>query len=292
MERDLGKVLIIGAGGMLGSDVRERFLKEGLREGEDLFPFTHASLDITDAEALMDLMEKIRPKVVINCAAYTDVDGCESDYKRAFKVNGYGPRLLARLSKIYAYKLVHISTDYIFDGRKGAPYTEEDAPNPVNVYGRSKLEGERGVLALADDYLIVRTAWLFGKNGRNFVRFVVERVKEGGELKVIYDQVGSPTYTKDLAEALLQLLKKSARGVFNVVNEGSATRYEIVSKVIRIMGMDAVVEKVRSEDLQRPARRPSFTVLSTQKLNSIGIRMRNWEEAVEEYVREIMEDEE
>lgn len=287
MERGLNKILITGAGGMLGSDVKERFLKEGYTEGEMLFSFTHSTLDVTDAETLMEKISEIKPKVLINCAAYTDVDRCETDYKKAFKVNGYGPRILARFSKIYSYKLIHISTDYVFDGRKNTPYKEEDAPNPVNVYGRSKLEGERGVLALADDYIIIRTAWLFGKHGNNFIRFVIERLRERGELKVIYDQVGSPTYTKDLANAIFQLLKKDVRGVFNVVNQGYATRYDIVSKIIGLMNTDAVVEKVKSDEFRRPAKRPSFTALSTERLNSIGIRMREWESAVEEYVREV-----
>lgn len=282
MVQGFERVLITGARGMLGSDLLMR-LKE---EGTEVFPFSREELDITDGDALKRVFSEVKPKVVINCAAYTDVDGCEEDYRRAFKVNGLGPRLLARFSKDAGFKLVHISTDYIFDGKKMGVYSEEDVPNPINVYGRSKLEGERGVMT-ADNYLIIRTAWLFGRNGRNFVEFVFKKLKTSGEINVIEGQTGSPTYTKDLSDAIVRLLKIGARGILNVVNDGFCTRYELTRKVMALMKTDAVINEVKEEELRRPARRPGFTPLSIEKLKSLGISMRRWEEAVEDYLKEM-----
>lgn len=284
MAQGFKRLLITGANGMLGSHFLHRLRNEG-GEGE-VFPFSSKELDITDGDVLKRVLSQIRPDVLVNCAAFTDVDACEDDYKKAFKVNALGPRILARFSNELNFKLVHISTDYIFDGKKKKLYTEDDPPNPINLYGRSKLEGEKGVQN-SKRYLIIRTAWLFGKGKNNFVSFVFERLKKSGEIRVIKDQIGSPTYAFDLSGAIIELIKKGLSGVINVVNDGFCSRSELARKVMALMKTDAVIYEVPQEEMKRPAQRPLFTPLSLEKLKGIGISIRRWESAVESYVEEL-----
>jgi len=284
MARGFERFLITGATGMLGSHLVENLKRKGL--GESIFPFSKEELDITDGDSLKKVLYEIKPDVVVNCAAFTDVDACEEEYKRAFKVNALGPRLLARFSNELNFKLVHISTDYIFDGKKKEPYKEDDIPNPVNLYGRSKLEGEKGVQN-SKNYLIIRTAWLFGKGKDNFVSFIFEKLRTSGEIRVIKGQTGSPTYADDLANAIIELIRKDVKGIINVVNDGFCSRYELAAKIMGLMKTDAVIYEVPQEELKRPAKRPLFTPLSLDRLRGLGINMRRWEIAVESYVEEL-----
>jgi dTDP-4-dehydrorhamnose reductase len=289
MAQGFERLLITGANGMLGSHLVENLKREGF--GESVFPFSKEELDITDGDSLKKVLYEIKPDVVVNCAAFTDVDACEDEYKKAFKVNGLGPRLLARFSNELNFKLVHISTDYIFDGKKKEPYKEDDIPNPVNLYGRSKLEGEKGVQN-SKNYLIIRTAWLFGKGKNNFVSFIFEKLKTSGEIRVIKGQTGSPTYADDLSRAIIELIKRGVNGIINVVNDGFCSRYELARKVMSLMKTDAVIYEIPQEEMRRPARRPLFTPLSLDKLKSLGINMRRWELAVESYVEELKKESE
>ena len=278
-----GRVLIVGAHGMLGQDlvkVLERFF-EVVALGRD-------ELDISLYNNVKKVLKEVSPQVVINAAGYTDVDACERKSRLAFAVNGEGAKNLARATSVLKAKLVYISTDYVFDGKKETPYSEEDQPNPLNVYGESKLMGERYVQKFADDYLIVRTQWLFGPGGRNFVDTILDLSQDRERIEVVDDQVGSPTYTLDLSRAILTLLEKDLWGVFHVSNSGSCSWYEFAKEILAQVGRDTIqLVPISSADLTRPARRPLYSVLSNENLHKeAGLAMRPWQEALRDYLRE------
>ncbi len=245
-------------------------------------------LDISLYNNVKKVLKEVSPQVVINAAGYTDVDACERKSRLAFAVNGEGAKNLARATSVLKAKLVYISTDYVFDGKKETPYSEEDQPNPLNVYGESKLMGERYVQKFADDYLIVRTQWLFGPGGRNFVDTILDLSQDRERIEVVDDQVGSPTYTLDLSRAILTLLEKDLWGVFHVSNSGSCSWYEFAKEILAQVGRDTVqLVPISSADLTRPARRPLYSVLSNEKLHKeAGLAMRPWQEALRDYLRE------
>ena len=200
------RLALIGGNGMLAKMVRERAPSE-----YEVFPFDLPEFDITDRNVVFSTMEKLRPDVIVNCAAYTDVDGCETNEETALLVNGRGPGYLAEAAKELGATLVHISTDYVFDGTKNSPYTEEDVTNPQSAYGRSKLLGERAILESGlDKFFIVRTSWLYGPGGKNFVETIARLATEREELRIVADQIGSPTLTDDLARAIFNLLALEA----------------------------------------------------------------------------------
>ncbi|HEX16043.1 MAG TPA: dTDP-4-dehydrorhamnose reductase [Deltaproteobacteria bacterium] len=282
MEKE-GKVLIVGAHGMLGKD-----LVKVLGETFDVVPLGRDDLDISAYNNVKKVLKEVSPQVVINAAGYTDVDACERKSRLAFTVNGEGAKNLARASSVIKAKLVYISTDYVFDGKKETPYTEEDQPNPLNVYGESKLMGERYVQKFADDYLIVRTQWLFGAGGRNFVDTIIDLARERDRIEVVDDQVGSPTYTLDLSVAIRALLERDLWGVYHVSNSGHCSWYDFAKEILTQLGKDAVeLVPISSADLTRPARRPLYSVLSNEKLQrDAGITMRPWQEALKDYLKE------
>ncbi len=278
-----GKVLIVGAHGMLGRD-----LVKVLGETFDVLPLGRDDLDISAYNNVKKVLKEVSPQVVINAAGYTDVDACERKSRLAFTVNGEGAKNLARASSVIKAKLVYISTDYVFDGKKETPYTEQDQPNPLNVYGESKLMGERYVQKFADDYLIVRTQWLFGAGGRNFVDTIIDLARERDRIEVVDDQVGSPTYTLDLSVAIRALLEKDLWGVYHVSNSGHCSWYDFAKEILAQLGKDTVeLVPISSADLTRPARRPLYSVLSNEKLQrDAGITMRPWQEALRDYLKE------
>ncbi|RLA81614.1 MAG: dTDP-4-dehydrorhamnose reductase [Deltaproteobacteria bacterium] len=282
MEKE-GKVLIVGAHGMLGRD-----LVKVLGETFDVVPLGRDDLDISAYNNVKKVLKEVSPQVVINAAGYTDVDACERKSRLAFTVNGEGAKNLARASSVIKAKLVYISTDYVFDGKKETPYTEQDQPNPLNVYGESKLMGERYVQKFADDYLIVRTQWLFGAGGRNFVDTIIDLARERDRIEVVDDQVGSPTYTLDLSVAIRALLERDLWGVYHVSNSGHCSWYDFAKEILTQLGKDAVeLVPISSADLTRPARRPLYSVLSNEKLQrDAGITMRPWQEALKDYLKE------
>jgi len=269
---------------MLGSDLVP-MLRQHVPTGE-LIAVGHEGLDITREEQAREKVEAIGPAVIINCAAYTDVDGCEGNRELAFRVNAGGPAVLAGVAAEAGALLVHLSTDFVFDGTKREPYVEGDRPHPLSVYGESKLAGEESVRQLTEDHLIVRTAWLYGRHGPNFVDTMLRLASEREELAVVTDQTGSPTWTVELARALIALLQADARGTFHVVGAGSCTRFEWAGEVLRLAGMKAALRPATSAHFPRPAQRPAHSVLSPEKLaRETGFRMRPWHEALAEYLR-------
>lgn len=253
-------------------------------EGEKILATDVDSLDITDKEQVDKVFSEFKPDLVLHGAAYTNVDGAETDEKTAFRVNEEGTRNLAQAAKAIGVKLVYISTDFVFDGEKGSLYQEEDKTNALNVYGKSKLEGEKAVESVGGDYIIARTAWLYGENGKNFVETMIKLGQEKPELQVVDDQVGSPTYTKDLAQAVKQLVDKGASGTFHVVNKGECSWFEFAKEILRLAGINTPVKAIKSTELARPAKRPAYTALDTDKLGKMGIEMRKWQAALKDYI--------
>ena len=246
---------------------------------------------ITDTARVSKIIEREKPGVVIHAAAWTDVDGCELDPEKAYEVNASGTENVARAAGAGRIPLVFISTDFVFDGEKGEPYNEDDAPRQISVYGRTKREAEEAVQRAAQAYAIVRSSWLFGKNGRNFVDTVVAKARAGERLKVVADQIGSPTFVKDLAGALERLIKVTAvsgQEVYHVSNSGRCSWHEFAVRILAEAGMaDVTVEAISSADLDRPAKRPAFSVLDCSKFEkAAGYKLRPWEDALKEYIRE------
>lgn len=234
------------------------------------------------------LFDSVRPDVVINCAAFTRVDECERQVELAMSVNGDGPGIVAAAAREVGARVVHISTDYVFDGSKAGPYVEDDAPGPeaaLSVYGRSKLAGERAVQAVGGEWLIVRTSWVFGPAGPNFVATILERARTHPELRVVNDQRGRPTYAPDLAGAIVALVERAASGVVHVANGGVCTWFDLARQAVTLAGLPAQVRPCTSDEFPRPARRPANSVLDTTRFERIvGRPLRGWAEALGEYV--------
>jgi dTDP-4-dehydrorhamnose reductase len=275
------RILIAGARGMLGTD-----LLEELGTVHQVTGLGHGDLDITDAERCRARVFEVHPEIVINAAAMTDVDGCESREQEAFLVNGQGAGNLAAAATAIGSVVIHFSTDYIFDGTKDRPYCEEDKPNPRSVYGKSKLAGEQLVRTLRPDHLILRTSWVFGSHGKNFIRTIAQAARRQGTLRVVNDQRGSPTYTIDLARYTRKMLEARCRGTYHLTNSGSCTWYELAARVVEWLGLDVPVLPVASTEYRRPASRPANSVLANGRLAREGFPlMRPWQEAAEEYVK-------
>jgi len=248
------KVLVTGAGGLVGRAVTEYCAAQG----DDVFAVDHRSLDISDASALRTTFSEKRPEVVINCAAWTDVDGCESDPAHAKRANALGPELLATSCCEFDVLLITISTDYVFDGTKQGFYTQRDQPNPISVYGRSKFEGERRAQAAWARTIVVRSGYIFGNGGKNFLSTLLSRAARNETLKAISDMVGTPTYAPDLARRLRALAVLDLPGVFHVVNAGDGASFESFARTaLEIAELtSAPLETVTLDDLHRPAARP------------------------------------
>jgi dTDP-4-dehydrorhamnose reductase len=245
-------------------------------------------LDITDPVQTEKEIRLLRPEVVINAAAFTDVDGCESQRERAFLVNADGAGHVARGCRSAGVRLIHLSTDYVFDGNSRVPYSEKSSPCPLNVYGESKFKGEQAIQETGGNHLILRTAWLYGKHGKNFVDTILRLASQQEELRVVDDQWGSPTFTRDLSRAIAQLLDKDVRGILHVTNSGSCSWFEFAKKILEtkpIPGRKIRVVPISSRELDRPARRPSNSVLDCSRFQKItGAKMRLWNEALRDYL--------
>ena len=274
------RVLVLGAQGMLGHDLLEVFSKEYDVTGLDI-----DDLDITRQGSTRKTIKELAPDVVINAAGYTDVDGCEKKINKAFAVNGQGTKNVAKGCRDNGSKLIYLSTDYIFDGAKGSPYREDDPPNPLSIYGESKLMGERYIEEILDDYLIVRTQWLYGVHGRNFVETILALAEERGHIEVVHDQEGSPTYTADLSRAIAALISKKLRGTFHISNSGSCSWYDFALEIVRLANSSQVeIVPISSATLNRPAKRPPYSILNCQRLElEAGFSMRPWQQALQDY---------
>jgi dTDP-4-dehydrorhamnose reductase len=254
----------------------------------ELIGLGHEALDITEEQDTVRTVQDIRPGIVIHSAGYTDVDGCEKDPDRAVRVNSQGTLHVARACDQAGARLVYMSTDYVFDGNASRPYSEEDPVNPLNIYGQSKLEGERHILRLLEEFTIVRTQWLFGKEGKNFVATVLDSAGSRKPLKAVRDQIGSPTYVVDLSRAILSILESSGGGVFHVANSSSCSWYDFAVETLRIAEIsDIEIIPVDEASLGRPARRPLYSVLDCGKLmRETGLKMRTWQNALKDFLKE------
>jgi dTDP-4-dehydrorhamnose reductase len=279
------RVLVVGHRGMLGGAVVDELEGGGYK---DVIGVDVEEVDVTDERRTASMVTFVEPDVVINCAAYTDVDGCETETEKAFLINGEGPGNLAVACRDVGALLVHISTDFVFDGEKREPYTEEDETAPRSVYGSSKLEGEKKLSSNLDEYIITRTAWLFGPGGLNFVDKMLERADTGGRLQVVDDQVGSPTYTRHLARAIRLLIETDFRGTVHAVNTGAVSWYGFASEILAAAGYDNEIEVITSAELAAPAKRPAYSVLNTDKFELLtGESLPPWQVGLEYYLREI-----
>jgi dTDP-4-dehydrorhamnose reductase len=265
---------------MLGNDLLCAF------DGHNVAGVDLPDVDITDPRQCRRVLEQNKPDVTICSAALTAVDYCEGHEVEAFRVNGEGPGFLAAAAKGQGSFFVHYSTDYIFDGCGKEPYVEEDRPNPLSVYGKSKLLGEEKVREQGAGHLILRTSWLFGVHGKNFIRTIVAAARQGATLSVVTDQTGSPTYSRDLAAMTARLVSAGAAGTFHLTNGGACTWYELARHALDCAGMtDTGIEPAISADYGRPAPRPANSVLANARLAREGFPpMRAWQEAVREYV--------
>ncbi|ELS58594.1 dTDP-4-dehydrorhamnose reductase [Streptomyces viridochromogenes] len=276
--------LVTGAGGMLGRDLVE----ELLARGERVTGLDHAALDITGPEAVHHALAAHHPDVVVNCAAYTAVDDAERDEREALRVNGDGPRLLARACAAHEARLIHVSTDYVFAGDVRTPYPEDHPPAPRTAYGRTKLAGEQGVAAeLPAASALVRTAWLYGVHGRSFVRTMIELEARRDTVDVVHDQRGQPTWSADVAAHIADLGPRVGRdvtGVLHATNSGEATWYDLAREVFRLLGADPDrVRPVTGEAFPRPAPRPAYSVLAHGRRQRLGLaRPRDWRTALRE----------
>ncbi len=281
------KVLVTGGAGLLGSAVVDVFRRDTLI---DVQAVDLPDLDITDAEQVAGRCAALGPDLVINCAAYTAVDACEENEETARLVNGTGPGIVARAAAGTNARLIHISTDYVFDGTATVPYPEDHPTGPPEVlsaYGRSKLLGEERVLEEHPGALIVRTAWLYGRGGVGFPNAILRRAREVGELRVVNDQTGSPTLADDLADALYRLALLDIGGLLHVTNSGRCTWYEFAGEILRRAAVDVPITPVTTAEFPRPARRPAFSVLDNSRyVSAVGRPMRSWPEALAGYMGE------
>lgn len=274
------KILITGSNGMLGHD-----LQKVLSDKHELILTTSKTLDITDKQHTIDFIREVKPDIIINSAAYTDVDGCEENQNIAYAVNGEGVRNLSLACKEVDCALVHISTDYVFDGTAREPIDEDGEIGPISVYGKSKLKGEEAILEILDKYFIVRTAWLYGINGKNFPKTMLELAKNHSQITVVYDEIGTPTYTPDLARAISDLIETDYYGIYHLTNSGSCSWCEFSKYIFEVADVDVEVIPVTASEFARPAPRPSYSVLDNKNWIKKGFKpLRNYKEAIREYI--------
>jgi dTDP-4-dehydrorhamnose reductase len=273
--------LVTGAGGMAGSD-----LCDALRDrGEEVVALTRGDLDISDSRAVSSTIREARPSIIVNCAAYTKVDAAEEDERIANAINGSSVEFLAQAANDTGALLVQISTDFVFDGSKSAPYEVNDATNPLSAYGRSKLLGEYAATH-AERHLIVRTSWLFGRRGPNFVEAILNQIRKGtNPLRVVDDQRGRPTYTPHLAAAIIRVARLDARGVIHYADAGECSWWDFARAIAEESESDVTVKPVRSDEFPRPAKRPAYSVLSTERYERLtGVKPEEWREGLREYL--------
>jgi dTDP-4-dehydrorhamnose reductase len=280
------RTLLIGAKGMLGTDIAHDWGSET----EEVVPADSEEADIRHLDQVRSLVSRVRPDWILLAAAYTDVDGSEKNSELAFAVNATGTENVARVASEFDARLFYISTDYVFDGTSSRPYETDDALKPLNVYGASKAAGESAVQKYAKQWCIGRTSWLFGANGASFPEKILRAAETTPELTVVADQVGSPTFTRDLSSAIRSLLRVDARGIFHITNSGVCSWFEFAQEVLNEAGRSSVrIRPITAAEVARPAKRPAYSILSPRSLNREGIKMRNWKEAVPVYLNDLRE---
>ncbi|HFK1530437.1 dTDP-4-dehydrorhamnose reductase [Bacillus thuringiensis] len=275
------KVLVTGAKGQLGQDVL------CLLENQpwEVFGFGREELDITNEEQVREKVLAIKPNIIIHTAAYTQVDQAESDEETAFKVNAEGTKYLAQAAEAVEAKFCYVSTDYVFDGKNNEPYKTNDETNPQTIYGKSKLAGEKYTSEYCSKYFVVRTSWVFGLHGNNFVKTMLRLADERSELEVVSDQFGSPTYTNDLARFIIELVETNKYGIYHASNSGVCSWYEFAKEIFRQSNRNINVNAISTAEFQRPAQRPAYSVLEQKKIAEQGlIMLPNWKEALGRYL--------
>ena len=272
------KILVAGAGGMLGRDV----VQAAANAGHDVVGFGHNALDVTDAAAVTAKLEQERPDVVIHCAAWTDVDGAEGAEEAAMAVNGAGAGNVAAAAAAVGASVVYVSSDYVFDGAKGAPYVETDQPAPLSAYGRTKLAGEEATAAANKRHFIVRSSWLFGIGGGNFVETMLRLAADHGEVLVVRDQVGSPTYTWHLAHGIVRLIEGVEFGIHHMAAAGACSWYEFAREIFDQAKVECRVLSATTEMLGRPAPRPAYSALVSQREHVIELP--SWQDGLAGYL--------
>ncbi|HFJ9425842.1 dTDP-4-dehydrorhamnose reductase [Bacillus cereus] len=275
------KVLVTGAKGQLGQDVL------CLLENQpwEVFGFGREELDITNEEQVREKVLAIKPNIIIHTAAYTQVDQAESDEETAFKVNAEGTKYLAQAAEAVEAKFCYVSTDYVFDGTNNEPYKTNDETNPQTIYGKSKLAGEQYTSEYCSKYFVVRTSWVFGLHGNNFVKTMLRLADERSELEVVSDQFGSPTYTNDLARFIIELVETNKYGIYHASNSGICSWYEFAKEIFRQSNRNINVNAISTAEFQRPAQRPAYSVLEQKKIAEQGlIMLPNWKEALGRYL--------
>ena len=270
----------MGARGMLGTD----FMRAANHWNHDVVGLDLPELDITDAQAVWRACVEHKPEVVVNCAAYTDVDGAEDDLETSSRINVEGARYVALGAAEIGASIVYPSTDYVFDGTKGAPYVESDTPRALSVSGQTKAAGEAETAAANQRYFIVRTSWLFGTAGRNFVETMLNLGRDQGDVVVVRDQVGCPTYTAHLADALVRLIGTTAFGIHHIAGGGECSWYEFAQEIFRQSALEVRMMSMTTAELSRPAPRPAYSVLSTERAEAIYLP--DWQEGLASYLAE------
>lgn len=278
------KILVTGANGQLGQELVCQLEKMNV----ELISFTKSELDICHLESVLKIVNEIQPQIIINAAAYTKVDQAEKDKELAFSVNAYGQRNLAVAAEKVDAKVCYVSTDYVFDGDSTDPYEEHALVNPISVYGKSKYAGEQLTQTLSTKYFIVRTAWVYGEYGPNFVKTMLRLASERDELGVVSDQVGSPTYTVDLAAFIIELVQTEKYGVYHCTNSGSCSWYEFAQAIFEESNLTVKVNPLTTEQYPTPAKRPSYSVLGDTAIKINGLTpMRHWKDGLKAFLKNV-----
>ena len=281
------KIIVTGCNGQLGRAINQVYAGDSAYElvntdvvsGDGI-----TSLNITDVDQVLSFAREVKPYAIINCAAHTNVDKCETDGDNAYKINAIGPRNLSIAATETGAKIIHVSTDYVFEGNGTKPYTEFDATNPVSMYGRTKLAGENFVKEFAKDYFIIRTAWLYG-DGKNFAKTMLTLSETHDTLRVVNDQIGSPTSASELAKAIKFLEPTENYGLFHGTCEGVCSRADFAAEVLRLAGKDTVVQGITTEEYNSPTKRPAYSVLENYMLKLTSDYMfADWHDAIKEYM--------
>ncbi|HBX52068.1 MAG: dTDP-4-dehydrorhamnose reductase [Bacteroidetes bacterium RIFOXYA12_FULL_35_11] len=295
-------ILITGSEGQLGKEIQKISEQNPFSAYNFIFTDIISSgtnnkiLDITDQNAVNKLFASEKIDYVINCAAYTAVDKAEEEKEKAFLINATAPAILAECSSIYNAKIIHFSTDYVYDGTNSIPYKETDSVNPQSAYGKTKLSGEKAVIQVCSDSIIIRTSWLYSAFGNNFIKTILKYGKERGALNVVFDQIGTPTYAKDLAVAVLKIIDETENdnnkfipGIYHFSNEGVCSWYDFAQTIIKLSGISCNIIPVETKDYPLPAKRPAYSVLNKEKIKkTFNIEIPYWQDGVEDCLKNII----
>lgn len=274
------RLLVTGADGMLGWELSSYF-----RQYYDVYPFSKKDLNITDRTKIKKLFSAVAPDLIINCAAFTNVEACEKNTELAYEINAKGAFYLADESEKNNAAIVHISTDYVYNGHRRQPYSEDDACAPLNIYGKSKLEGEQLVARTNDRHYIIRTAWLYGKTGDNFITKILGQAAVKSEIRVVQDQIGNPTSVPELIKMIGMIIAEKQYGIYHASSSDEASWYELAKEVMKIKNCNAAVHPIQSDRLNSPVKRPKYTVLSKKKLADFcGFQPAPWDKALSQFL--------